>query len=197
MGGAPARRRRVSRSRHDLAGHSDAGADPQRFAQLAAGAHDHHRWPPTRGAEGVLVAHGDQGGGYSVKVRHGRLAFVHNDGHGTTAAHDAGALSVGRHTVVVSVGAPGGRRWTVSVMVDGAPAGESVDCTMMWPIAPFSGIDVGIDRGSPIDWQRYEHEGSCAYTATLHSVRYEPGEMTPDAPVTSTDFLREWGAKFE
>ena len=149
------------------------------------------------GSDGVLVAHGDQGGGYSVEVRDDRLVFVHNDGHGTTAAHDAGALSTGRHTVLVSVAAPGGGRWNVSVMIDGAPARKPVDCTMMWPIAPFSGIDIGIDRGSPIDWHRYERNGPYAYTATLHSVRYEPGEMAPDAPSRFTDFLREWGAKFE
>lgn len=149
------------------------------------------------GSEGVLVAHGDQGGGYSVEVRGGRLVFVHNDGHGTTATHDAGALSAGRHTVLVSIAAPGGGRWNVSVMIGGAPAGAPIDCTMMWPIAPFSGIDVGIDRGSPIDWHRYEREGAFAYPATLHSVRYEPGEMAPDAPARFTEFLREWGAKFE
>ncbi|MEY4340350.1 MAG: hypothetical protein RLZ14_2200, partial [Actinomycetota bacterium] len=56
---------------------------------------------------------------------------------------------------------------------------------------------VGIDRSSPVDWQRFEAEGPFAYTGRLHSVRYEPGELAPDAPARFTDFLRDWGAKFE
>ena len=147
--------------------------------------------------EGVLVAHGDQGGGYSVEVRDGNLVFVHNDGQGTTAVRDAGALAASRHTVVVEVGAPGGAVWDVSVLIDGERRGESFTCPMMWPIAPFSGIDVGIDRSSPIDWRRYEADGPFPYTGTLHWVRYEPGELAPDAPARFVDFLREWGAKFE
>jgi arylsulfatase len=146
---------------------------------------------------GVLVAHGDQGGGYSVEVRGGRLVFVHNDGHGATAVRDHGPLTVGSHTVVVVVGAPGGGVWDVSVTIDGSSTGEPFRCPMMWPIAPFSGIDVGIDRGSPIDWARYETDGPFPYEGTLRSVHFDPGELAPDAPARFTDFLREWGAKFE
>ncbi len=149
------------------------------------------------GDEGVLVAHGDQGGGYSVEVRDGHLAFIHNDGHGSTVLHDAGALAAGRHTIVVDIAAPGGAVWNVSVRVDGAGCGDPLRCTMMWPIAPFSGIDIGIDRGSPIDWRRYETKGPDPYSGTLHWVRYEPGELAPDAPSRYVDFLRDWGAKFE
>ncbi len=146
---------------------------------------------------GVLVAHGDQGGGYSVEVRDGRLVFVHNDGHGATAVGDHGPLTVGSHTAVVVVGAPGGGVWDVSVAVDGVSTGETFRCSMMWPIAPFSGIDVGIDRASPVDWARYEQHGPFPYSGSLRSVHFEPGEMAPDAPSRYTDFLREWGAKFE
>ncbi len=149
------------------------------------------------GDEGVLVAHGDQGGGYAVEVRDGRLVFVHNDGHGATTTRDVGVPCVGRQHVTVDVGAPGGTMWDVTVRLDGEQRGEPLACAMMWPIAPFSGIDVGIDRSSPIDWRRYETNGAFAYTGTLHWVRYEPGELAPDAPGRFVDFLRDWGAKFE
>lgn len=149
------------------------------------------------GDAGVLVAHGDQGGGYSVEMRDGHVHFVHNDGHGLTIAHDSGVLAAGRHHVMLDVVAPGGGRWDVAVLADGERRGEPINCSMMWPIAPFSGIDVGIDRGSPVDWGRYETHGPFPFTGQLHSVRYEPGEPAPDAPSRFVDFLRDWGAKFE
>ena len=149
------------------------------------------------GDEGVLVAHGDQGGGYSVELRSGRLLFVHNDGQGLTSRCDAGNVVEGRHSVVLRVAAPGGGVWDVSLAVDDVAALSGFKCPMMWPIAPFSGIDVGIDRSSPIDWARFCEHGPFPFTGTVHSVRYEPGDMAPDAPARFTDFLREWGAKFE
>ena len=36
--------------------------------------------------------------------------------------------------------------------------------------APFEGIDVGIDRRSPVSWERFDSEGTFAWTGTLHSV---------------------------
>lgn len=147
--------------------------------------------------EGVLVAHGDQGGGYALEVRDGRVVFVHNDGGGTTAVVEVGSLAIGRQQLVLDMQAPGGTVWAVSLLVGGERHGEPFSCPMLWPMAPFSGIDVGIDRGSPIDWARYEAHGPFAYSGILHSVRYEPGELAPDSPGRFVDFLRDWGAKFE
>jgi len=149
------------------------------------------------GDEGVLVAHGDQGGGYSVEIRDGRVVFVHNDGGGVTTVVDLARTGVGRQQVVLDMQAPGGTVWAVSMLVAGERHGEPFTCPMLWPMAPFSGIDVGIDRASPVDWTRYEAHGPFPFSGTLHSVRYEPGEMAPDSPGRFVDFLRDWGAKFE
>jgi len=149
------------------------------------------------GDEGVLVAHGDQGGGYSVEIRDGLVVFVHNDGGGTTAIVEVGSLVVGRQQLVLDIQAPGGTVWAVTLLVGGGRHGEPFTCPMLWPMAPFSGIDVGIDRASPVDWARYESHGPFPYSGTLHSVRYEPGELAPDSPGRFVDFLRDWGAKFE
>src|SRR5262249_31514916 len=102
------------------------------------------------GARGVLVAHGDQGGGYAIEVDGDRLWFVHNDGHGSTQRADGGVLAPGRHSVVVTLAAPGGGRWLVSVAVDAQERFADLERPMLWPMAPFCGIDVGIDRGSPV-----------------------------------------------
>jgi arylsulfatase len=151
----------------------------------------------TAGDQGVLVAHGDQGGGYSLEVRDDALVFVHNDGHGSTTRHPFGALADGDHRVVLTLGAPGKRRWSVSCAVDGVPRPSTADVAMLWPVSPFQGIDVGIDRGSPVDWDRAVTRGSFGYSGRLRWVRYEPGELAPDAPARFTEVLREMGAAFE
>ena len=68
---------------------------------------------------------------------------------------------------------------------------------MLFGIAPFEGIDVGIDRRSPVSWEIYEELGPFPYTGALRSVRYEPGDPAPDSPEGMLDMLREMGAKFE
>ena len=150
------------------------------------------------GDQGVLVANGDQGGGYSVEVRNGSIVFVHNNGHGTTQVIPLAAVTIGRHTVDLQIAAPGGGKWHVTPLVDDVPClTEPFVVQMLWPIAPFCGIDVGIDRGGPVDWQRYLRHGPFPFSGNLHSVRYTPGELSPDATSRFTDMLREWGAKFE
>lgn len=148
-------------------------------------------------SRGVLVAHGDQGGGYAVEVDNDELWFVHNDGHGSTTRASAGVATAGRHSVVVTLGAPGGGRWIVAIAVDGEHRLNDLERTMLWPMAPFSGIDIGIDRGSPVDWKRYLVEGAFAFRGSVHSVRYEPGELAPDAGARFVDLAREFGARFE
>ena len=68
---------------------------------------------------------------------------------------------------------------------------------MLYGMAPFEGIDVGIDRRSPVSWEIYERFGPFAYTGTLHSVAYVPGEDAPDSPGNLMGLIREMGAAFE
>jgi hypothetical protein len=46
---------------------------------------------------------------------------------------------------------------------------------LLW-IAPLQGIDIGLDRRSPVSWPVYERHGSFRYTGNLASVTYFPGE---------------------
>jgi arylsulfatase A-like enzyme len=148
--------------------------------------------------DGVLVAHGDQGGGYSFEMREGALWFVHNDGGGITSRHTICMLTAGRNTIEATMSAPGGAVWDVTVMLNGEPTlAAPIRVPMLWPMAPFSGIDLGIDRSSPVDWERYERFGPFRFSGTIHSVRYTPGDIAPDSPSNFLEFLRDWGAKFE
>jgi arylsulfatase A-like enzyme len=149
------------------------------------------------GAQGVLVSHGDQGGGYTLEIRDDVLFFVHNDGHGTTTREPAGPIAAGPHTVVLTLGAPGGGRWVIDVRIDDEPRIENLQRTMLWPMAPFTGISIGIDRGSPVDWERFRAHGPAAFAGTVHSVRYEPGELAPDAGARFVELAKEIGARYE
>ena len=149
------------------------------------------------GDSGMLVAHGDQGGGYAVYVLGDHLYWVHNNGHGTVRHLDAGAVDPGDHTITVAATAPGGGTWDLSVAVNGEERANEGGFDVLFPMAPFEGIDVGIDRRSPVSWELYEDHGPFPFTGTITSVIYEPGDPAPDSPRTMLETLRELGARFE
>jgi arylsulfatase len=149
------------------------------------------------GDQGMLVAHGDQGAGYALYVLDGNLFFVHNDGRGNVRTLDGGAIPAGAGEVRCEMHAPGDRVWNVTLGVDGAPHGTLDGVPMLFGMAPFEGIDVGIDRRSPVSWDLYERFGSFPYSGSLQSVTYEPGEWAPDAPAHMMETLRKLGAGYE
>jgi hypothetical protein len=97
-----------------------------------------------------------------------------------------GAREIVAHLDAVEFG-----RWDVTLSVDGAEVGAEEGFTMLFPMAPFQGIDVGISRRSPVSWELFEREGCFPYTGTLHHVRYEPGEPCPNSPLEMVEALRE------
>ena len=149
------------------------------------------------GDRGYLVAHGDQGSGYGLYVLDDELVFVHNDGRGHLRTVSGGGLTTGTKEVVAELAAPGSGAWSVTLHVDGEQRATLEGVPMLYGIAPFEGIDVGIDRRSPVSWEIFERFGPFPYTGTLRSVRYEPGEPAPDSPERMLDMLREMGARFE
>jgi arylsulfatase A-like enzyme len=140
-------------------------------ASLEHGAHD----------EGVLLAHGDQGGGYVLYVENGNLHLAYND-YGDLLEIDAGRLSPGVHEVTLEANAIEDYRWNLGVSVDGESRGRLDGVSMLLGLAPLQGIDVGIDRGSPVSWPLYERRGSFRYQGALHSVTYVPGDYAPYSP---------------
>jgi arylsulfatase len=109
----------------------------------------------------------------------------------------AGGLPDGARTIVVEFTAPGDRRWDVTITVDGVVSATHTGLPMLFGIAPFQGIDVGIDRRSPVSWELYEQFGPFPYSGTLHAATYTPGEPAPDAPVHLIGMLRELGQRYE
>jgi arylsulfatase len=130
-----------------------------------------------RGAEdqGVLVAHGDQGGGYSVYIEDGSLHLAYNE-YGDLKDVNAGRLPAGERLVCLSAEALPTFRWNLTLSVGGAPVARLDAVMMLLGLAPFEGIDVGIDRRSPVHWDVFQRHGAFAYTGDLRSVTYTPGE---------------------
>ncbi|MES2035519.1 MAG: sulfatase-like hydrolase/transferase [Pseudomonadota bacterium] len=101
------------------------------------------------GDEGVLIAHGDMTSGYSLFVKDGRLVHDLNVGgvHATVASDRL--LEPGHHILGVAV-RPGkdGRR--IVLLIDGEPAGETTTPLGFHTLISWSGLDIGLDRGSPV-----------------------------------------------
>jgi arylsulfatase len=149
------------------------------------------------GSAGVLLAHGDQGGGYSLEIRDDTVWYIHNSGDGRMTRQSFGGIDAGHHAIRLRKHALPKKTWVVTCDVDGQDRPGQVDVSSLGPMSPFTGIDVGIDRISPIDWERFQAHGTFAYTGQLNWVRYEPGAYGPEAPTQYAAMLREMGARFE
>jgi arylsulfatase len=163
---------------------------------------------------GVLVAHGDQGGGYALYVVDptspvldglpgraedgdlGELVFVHN-GYGKLTVVPCGPLGAGAAPIRLDMAAPGGWLWNARVLVGDEVRAEAPGLLMLGAMAPFEGVDVGIDRRSPVWWEIYEQHGPFAYSGTLRAVTYTPGERAPDSGTRFLELLRDIGLRYE
>jgi arylsulfatase len=145
----------------------------------------------------VLVAHGDQGGGYSMYLDDtGELVAAHN-GYGLEREVRGPVVPAGDHELELRITCPGQNRWDLALAIDGEEVASDTGFRLLMAMAPFQGIDVGIDRRSPVSWSMYQRHGSFAFTGTLHHVAYQPGAPAPDSPENFLEMLRDWGRSFE
>jgi arylsulfatase len=144
---------------------------------------------------GVLVAHGDQGGGYVVYVEDGLLHFAYNE-YGQLHTALVGALEAHQRVVARFV-AVQGLRWQISVQIGEHPAVDVGEYPMLFGMAPFEGIDVGLDRRSPVSWPVFQRHGSFPFSGVIRHVRYVPGQWAPDAPALLRDLLVQIGVAYE
>ena len=121
---------------------------------------------PAGGAEGVLIAHGDKTTGYSLYVKDGLLVHDLNIG--------------GSHQLVTSDRLiPKGRACTLgfrlrresgigtgTLLIDGKPAGAMTTRNMFFLLISWSGLDIGLDRGTTVG----DYVSPFAFTGTLTKV---------------------------
>ena len=149
------------------------------------------------GDRGILFSHGDQGGGYGLYIDEGdELVFMHN-GYGAISELRCGPVPDGDDRIRLSVTAPGGWTWNVQVLVGGEIHAQVDGLVMLGAMAPFEGINVGIDRRSPVCWELAERHGAYPYSGQLKAVSYTPGEPAPDAGTRFIELLREMGMRYE
>jgi arylsulfatase len=115
--------------------------------------------------EGVLIAHGDATCGYSLFVRDGRLTHDMNIGGKHVTLTSDRPVEPGHRRLGVAVRpGPGGRR--IVLMIDGVPAGETVTPLGFYNFISWSGLDIGLDRGSPVA----DYAAPFAFTGLLKKV---------------------------
>lgn len=151
-------------------------------------------WSP--GQQGTIVAHGDQGGGYALYVVDDVLQFVYN-AYGFIHEHPAGPPAEGHQTIEIDLLAPGGLKTDVRMRVDGDDRGGLGALPALMAMSPFQGIDVGIDRRSPVSWRLYEQHRTFPYQGRIDSVTYLPGDFAPDAPHQFMTMAREMHSIYE
>nr|WP_052227004.1 hypothetical protein [Microbacterium mangrovi] len=130
--------------------------------------------------EGVLVSHGDQGGGYLLAGVSGRLLLSFN-AYGVMHRREID-VPAGVTRIDVAFDALPGIAWAVRVCVDGVDAGGFERVPMLVGMAPFTGISVGFEGGGPVDWELHAVHGRFAHRGGLRSVRYVPGPVAPENP---------------
>jgi arylsulfatase len=148
------------------------------------------------GDRGTLVAHGQQGGGYCVYVENDEVHYLHN-GYGVTTEVNGGAISAGRRSIVISANAKSATDLDISISIDGQTRCEKHGLAMLIGQALFQGIDVGIDRRSPVSWERYSSDGTFAFTGKLISVTYKPGPHAPGVGPERLEQLRKLAERFD
>lgn len=154
-------------------------------------------WLHRVGDQGILLAHGGQDFGYVLYVLEERVHFAQN-AHGVMRHLEPVLVEDGCQHVRLGVEAPGEGRWLVSLAVDGAPAiPDAHEFDQPAGFLPFEGIDVGIDRRSPVSWELYQRHGTFAYTGDLRSVSYQLGEFAPDAESRRLEELMAYGTALE
>jgi hypothetical protein len=141
------------------------------------------------GDAGVLVAHGDQGGGYLVWIEDGSLRLAYN-AYGDLLEADGGPLAPGGHWIRLAAEAAEAFRWHLALEVDGEQVAALDRVPMLVGMAPFSGIDVGVNRGGPVHWGVHERHRTFPYSGALESVTYVPGPPAP-YPAARTQRVRE------
>src|SRR5439155_11921032 len=105
--------------------------------------------------EGILVAHGHQAGGYVVYIETGVLRLFHHT-FGRARELDGGPVPEGAQEIVLDVVAPGGNLWNLRLLIDGREVARGEGFRMLGVVSSRGGVDAGLDRRSPVNWELSE-----------------------------------------
>lgn len=129
--------------------------------------------------EGVLIAHGDATCGYSLFVRDGHLVHDLNIGGTHQVVTSADRVPVGATTLAFRMERSEGDgpfpHGIGTLLIDGVPAGDMHTDQIFWLMISWSGLDIGLDRGTTVaDYDRTgRHCGPFEFTGSLRRVVVE------------------------
>ena len=120
---------------------------------------------PADGADGVLIAHGDATSGYTLYVDDGHLVHDLNVGGTHHVVRSDAAVEPGSHRLGFRMERADGVG-TGTLSIDGVDVGSMETEHLFFTLISFSGLDIGLDRGSPVGHYRAPFE----FTGTLRRV---------------------------
>ncbi|TKJ28805.1 arylsulfatase [Blastococcus sp. CCUG 61487] len=136
-------------------------------------------------ADGVLIAHGDATSGYSLFVRDGHLVHDLNIGGTHQVVTSDRPIPPGATTLGFTMERRGEGPFphgTGTLLIDGEPAGTMETDQIFWLMISWSGLDIGLDRGTTVaDYDGTgRFMGPYAYTGDLVRVTVD---LTADQEV--------------
>lgn len=117
------------------------------------------------GCEGVLVAHGDLTSGYSLFVRDGHLEHDLNIGGSHQMLRSDRPVPPGDHVLGVHM-RRNGNEGTLTMFIDDQVVGTMTTNNIFWLLISWSGLDIGLDRGTPVS----NYESPFMFTGHLTKV---------------------------
>lgn len=123
------------------------------------------------GDHGVLIAHGDATSGYSLYLQDGYLVHDLNIGGEHQIVRSERVVPPGEHVLGLHMLQEGKRITTL--LVDGKPFGSAPITYGFFTLVSWSGLDIGLDRGSPVS----TYDAPFTFTGELRKVTIT---MNPD-----------------
>ena len=119
--------------------------------------------------EGVLVAHGDVTGGYTLYLRSNRLVYEYNRLGTLTTVTSNADVPTGDVTVRMVFTKTGEYAGTAALYIGGAKTGEVALSATLPNVISYEGLSIGRDALSPVS-PAYASRGEFAFTGTLKSL---------------------------
>jgi arylsulfatase len=120
---------------------------------------------PGDGADGVLVAHGDATSGYTLYVDNRHLVHDLNVGGTHHVVRSDRPVEPGRRDLGFRMERADGIG-TGTLSIDGVDVGSMETDHSFFTLISFSGLDIGLDRGSPVGL----YDAPFSFTGTLRRV---------------------------
>ncbi len=130
--------------------------------------------------QGVLFALGDVAGGIVMYIENSLLHLFYN-GYGEFIHLDAMPMPPGSHAVALSYEALGERKGRGRLMLNGHPAQDWKELSPSLMAGFHEGLDIGIDRRAPVEWELFERHGNFPYSGQIVSLVIDSGAFAPDS----------------